>query len=708
MILPDGTILEHRYRIDRLLAQGGMGVVYQGFDTKLQTQIAIKGNHFRTPEGIEQFEQESLILARLRHPSLPRVIDHFTYDEYQYMVMDFVNGDDLWEIIQQQGQPLEERLAVNYLLQVCDAVSYLHNFEPPIIHRDIKPQNIKITPNGQAVLVDFGIAKLIAADETRTQTGARGITPGFSPPEQYSGEGTMVASDIYALGATLYAIVTGIKPPDSIRLVTGRATLEPPNVVNQKVSLQLSHVIEHAMQPHPENRPPDVRAWRQELQTTISALSLLENQPYLSATNLIPPPAPVKESPPIADIGHTIPSTTRPRVAGRAAVSLSWGVILALVLVLVLVVGGVAFWIGSQQQRNGFDTTEILAALAATSTAQSLANETTPSPSPTETATPTPVPATETATSTASPVPPTATATSTATPTATSIATSIAADIAPLLSPSPVSPAPQLLFRSNRGGQWAVYQVEVTATPVSQLVAPLPSPPYLADPLAWSPDRQRVAFSGSQDNLPGIFLFDLEATTVRRLSEQAETSNLAWSPDGQRIVFDAGDKIDVLNVDGSPGFTIAQAQGDNYPVISPNGQTVIFDTEHSASNFDIFAVNLDGSNLRQLTLTESSNERQPAWSPDGQQIAFTYEAGGTGQVIYLMQATGESIRPLTMKINAQPYDDQQPRWSPDGQQIAFTSNRTGNNEIYVINVDGTGLQQLTDHPADDVQPAWAR
>ena len=168
MVLPEDTILEKRYRIVRLLSHGGMGAIYRGFDTNLQMQVAIKENFFQTPHSIRQFEQEALILAHLHHPGLPRVIHHFSSEGQQYLVMDYIDGEDLWEKVKRQGHPLTEAQALSYIIQVSDAVSYLHNQNPPIIHRDIKPQNIKITSDNRAMLVDFGIAKIVDSS-TRTR-----------------------------------------------------------------------------------------------------------------------------------------------------------------------------------------------------------------------------------------------------------------------------------------------------------------------------------------------------------------------------------------------------------------------------------------------------------------------------------------------------------------------------------------------------------
>lgn len=266
MTLPEDTILENRYRIDGLLSHGGMGAIYRAFDTNLSTPVAIKENFLQSAHYVTQFKKEALILARLRHPALPRVIHHFSFEGQQYLVMDFIEGKNLWEIVQSRGQPLKEKEALDYAIQVCQAVDYLHRQTPPIIHRDIKPQNIKITPEGRAMLVDFGIAKQVIDDKHRTEAGAQGVTAGFSPPEQYSGSGTTPTSDIYSLGATLYAVLTGKKPPDSLSLLRNKVKFVPPDIINPRLSQDVSKAIAYAMQPKPVDRPQFVAEWQHMLE----------------------------------------------------------------------------------------------------------------------------------------------------------------------------------------------------------------------------------------------------------------------------------------------------------------------------------------------------------------------------------------------------------------------------------------------------------
>jgi serine/threonine protein kinase len=264
MPLTEDTILENRYRIDGLLAFGGMSAVYRAYDTNLQIEVAIKENYFHTPQAIEQFRREAQILARLRHPGLPRVLQHFTHEGQQYLVMEFIEGPNLWELIKQRSSPFLEPQALAWIDKVCDAVTYLHNQSPPIIHRDVKPQNIKVMPDGQVVLVDFGIAKEGDA-RSRTATGARGVTPGFSPPEQYSGGGSSPVSDVYALGATLYALLTGVKPPDSVSLAIGEAEYVSPDRMNPAISPAVAEAITWTMRPRPADRPQTVEEWRRRL-----------------------------------------------------------------------------------------------------------------------------------------------------------------------------------------------------------------------------------------------------------------------------------------------------------------------------------------------------------------------------------------------------------------------------------------------------------
>jgi formylglycine-generating enzyme required for sulfatase activity/predicted Ser/Thr protein kinase len=253
MLLPPGTILHNRYRIVKPLGQGGFGAMYRAWDTTLDRICAIKENLDASPEARRQFMHEAKILAKLTHPNLPRVTDYFFIQiQGQYLVMDFVEGRDLQEILDDEGDSLPEDKALAWIEQVCDALAYLHSQQPAIIHRDIKPANIKITPSGQAMLVDFGIAKIYDPN-LKTTAGAQAVTPGFSPVEQYGKGVTDARSDIYALGATLYTLLTAEEPPESVGRVI-RDPLRPPRMINRVISQRTESAIMRALQTDPDQR----------------------------------------------------------------------------------------------------------------------------------------------------------------------------------------------------------------------------------------------------------------------------------------------------------------------------------------------------------------------------------------------------------------------------------------------------------------------
>ncbi len=251
-VLQTGDLLHGRYRIVRLLGQGGFGALYRIWDATLGRPCALKENLDIAPDTQRQFLREAKILANLHHPNLPRVTDYFIENQKQYLVMDFVEGQDLQEMLDDRGGPLSEDQALNWVRQICDALTYLHKQKPPVIHRDIKPANIKVTPSGQAVLVDFGIAKQ-TDPHLKTTVGAQAVTPGFSPYEQYGKGVTDARTDVYALGATLYTLLTGQEPPESVQRVV-RDPLMLPRSLNPALSARTSAALARALQMDPTQR----------------------------------------------------------------------------------------------------------------------------------------------------------------------------------------------------------------------------------------------------------------------------------------------------------------------------------------------------------------------------------------------------------------------------------------------------------------------
>ena len=265
MPLRVGQVLKQRYRIVRLLGQGGFGAVYRAWDTLLEHACAVKENLDSSPEAQSQFLIEAKLLAGLAHPNLPRVTDTFFLPgQGQYLVMDYVDGQDLDEMLQAQaGGRSPKARVLPWAGQVLEALTYLHSQAPPVIHRDIKPANIKITPDGRALLVDFGLAKRYTPG-TKTSLGARAVTEGYSPLEQYGKGTTDARSDIYALGATLYHLLTGVEPLESVGR-TPRDGLVPAGRANPALSPHVAGAIGRAMEMDPDQRFQSAGAFKAAL-----------------------------------------------------------------------------------------------------------------------------------------------------------------------------------------------------------------------------------------------------------------------------------------------------------------------------------------------------------------------------------------------------------------------------------------------------------
>ena len=215
--VPSGTVLHGRYRIERVLGSGGFGHVYLVLDLSTNQQYALKEYLVSGPGGQEQLMHEANVLSQLHHPNLPAFHDAFNERGRYYVIINYIEGEDLTDIIrltQRRNGAVPLTQLIGWMIETCDAVLFLHNQHPPVIHRDIKPDNIRIMRNGTAILVDLGNAKAYA-DGLRTLLFIRHQgTPGYAPPEQYpGGSGTDARSDVYALGATLYFAITAHEPP---------------------------------------------------------------------------------------------------------------------------------------------------------------------------------------------------------------------------------------------------------------------------------------------------------------------------------------------------------------------------------------------------------------------------------------------------------------------------------------------------------------
>jgi eukaryotic-like serine/threonine-protein kinase len=259
-----GQVFLNRYRIDGPLGKGGMATVYHTTDLTTGRRLAMKESAELTKPGTEHVRSEAAVLVGLHHPNLPQVLDIFEAGNRLFLVMDFVEGEDLAAILARRGT-LSEHEALPIFRQVAAALAYLHNMIPPVIHGDVKPANIRVTPAGQAVLVDFGIAQILSGT---VLPGGQG-TAHYAPYEQYELTVRLDArSDIYSLGATMFTTLAGQLPAESVLRANGRASLTPPRRLNGNISTAMERVVLRAI----EILPTDRYQTMEEMQAALNSI----------------------------------------------------------------------------------------------------------------------------------------------------------------------------------------------------------------------------------------------------------------------------------------------------------------------------------------------------------------------------------------------------------------------------------------------------
>ncbi|HET6973088.1 MAG TPA: protein kinase [Pyrinomonadaceae bacterium] len=344
MLTPE-TVLQGRYRIVRQLGQGGMGAVYEAIDQRLDTTVALKETLFSEERLRKQFEREARLLARLHHPALPRVSDHFSEADGQFLVMQFIPGDDLSEMMNRKRGPFPANQVLTWADQLLDALDYLHTQDPQIVHRDIKPQNLKLTARGQIILLDFGLAKGQAGEISRVTTAASifGYTPNYAPLEQIQGLGTDSRSDLYSLAATLYHLMTGVKPPDALTRAAALVNGQPDPLLkaseaNSEISPDIDEVLAKAMAQNREQRYATAADMRRALHEAEQASTVVNRGEAQTVLLPAPPPKTVPVQTQTAATPQTVGptgETTVVRPKGSGPGRLVPVAILAAVLVLI-------------------------------------------------------------------------------------------------------------------------------------------------------------------------------------------------------------------------------------------------------------------------------------------------------------------------------------------------------------------------------------
>lgn len=302
-------LLHGRYRLQARIARGGTSTVYRALDSASGCQVAVK----HLPGHIEplqrSFEREARLLRGLQHPGLPTLLDHFVEEDGLFLVTTLVEGVDLGRELSCRAAPFALPDVLGWADQALEVLEYLHGRQPPILHRDIKPHNLKLRADGRLVLLDFGLAR-----EACAQTSLPGHTPSYAPPEQIRGEGTTPASDLYALGASLYDLLTGLRPPDALRRTLARLEARPDPLlplheVNPAVPPAIARAIHTALALAPEQRYHSASAMRLALrqssahEPTVEAATRLETEPPPAAT---------------AAVEHNLPAPLTPLIGRQA------------------------------------------------------------------------------------------------------------------------------------------------------------------------------------------------------------------------------------------------------------------------------------------------------------------------------------------------------------------------------------------------------
>ena len=686
------SIIQERYRIKKVLGHGGMGSVYMAIDENIHIPVAIKENLILTENYSTQFKKEAVILAGLRHPNLPRVSDYFYLPgQGQYLVMDYIDGEDLRERIEREVK-LPEKDVIIIGLMICDALMYLHNLSPKVIHRDIKPGNIRITPEGNVILVDFGLVKVFDMNQ-QTATGARAMTPGYSPPEQYGRGPTDERSDIYSLGATLYAALTGMIPEESLNRMSGREKLTSIKKYRSTISESLDKIIQTALEIDPENRYQTAEEFYMAL--------LAEGNYLISSKNIgliTPPPSSLSSTSIKTGVSQPLiksyyeNNNQRIKNNNRKVWLISLP-LLALVAVIFLLNQNknlMNFFLIDNPNNRDKELEQVVEPRNNSPTVEIFS---TPNTKVTENFDQNPI----------------------STPVQTTFLGGGSGFIA---------------YSSNyQDNVMQIWMMDIEGNNKIKLTK-------LADGACqpdWSPDGKKIVFISpciaKKETYEGARLFIMDLASNNEISplsiplDPSGDFDPVWSPDGNQIAFSSfrsGNHpttkermlhiyIYNLTTDSLSELTNSRWR-DRAPSWSMDGLKISFSRKIADS--EIWILDLNSSEPYVFASKSNIDFLYPHWSLNDKYIFFTHQNNSTGSLPYIV---GKRIEDAGVNIEFRiPPSGQQSfspsvdsTVSPDGEWFVFESWPDGiNHDIYLATINGANLAQLTTDSSFDFSPDW--
>ena len=691
MTLEKGFLLKERYRIESVLGQGGMGAVYRAIDENLDIVVAVKENSFFSEDYARQFQREAKILASLRHPNLPRVFDYFVIDQIgQYLVMDYIEGNDLRQWMTLEGT-ITEIEALYIGISICNALTYLHSQDPPITHRDIKPGNIKITPGGEIVLVDFGLVKQLSSREVTT-TAARAMTPGYSPPEQYGQAPTDHRSDIYSLGATLYSALAGYLPEDSMARITGQEKLTPLTYYNKQVSPKTIKAIEKALGIQFEDRWQSAQDFMEALIRARRAIPIEKwMSDHLNITSL--------SRKALQDGGNDAELSgnkfqwlfnavkTWTKTADPIWIILGISFILLIITLLTTIL-----W---PRFRQNFVSQGPTATFRPTETIFTIPTRTQQGSSPTELTVVNPTP--------------------TVSPTMNSVAPNVSTPTT-----TPIGGGSGVLaFVSERSGIPQIWLLDVTLNeeyPLTDLGDGACQP-------EWSPNGRQIVFTSpcqfKRTRYPGssLYTLDVDSGEILPLPKSLEGNfDPAWSPDGQWIAYTTlinnRMQIEKINLEDFSTTRLSDGSFEEYdPSWTTDGRRLVFTRDGPYGQ--IWLMDADGGNPVQFSFSGPVDNTNPKWYEKEDVILFSQTLGeGSPSTQLFGMRLGDIGRDEEYPVIPSNQNDYVPLLdnvdiSPDGVWLAFDYwFFTRVSDIYMMTFPGANLTQLTSDNAMDYHPAW--